>query len=884
MFLSIRQPIWLLPLLVLLPLIYLIGWRSLVYLRPLRRSMVYVVRSIVVVLLVLAVAGVNLVRTTDALSVVFLVDQSDSVGADNIAKEHDWITSALQTMGTNDRAAVVAFGKNTVIERLTGPGKDAPNWNGVPSASATDIAGALRLGMGLLTNDSTKRVILLSDGAETNGQALTEAQIAASTGVHVDTVTLKAEQHNEVLLGDLVTPNALRQGENFDLRVNVQSTITGTAHIKIYADNTLVADQPVTLVPGSNNFTLPQKAGERGFRNYRAVVEPATPGMDTYTQNNEMSAYAVILGKPKVLVVDDTKSRTDTTAVSDGSETDALVNALKSGDIEITQTGAQNLPTDVSGYHDVDTVILVNVAANSLGDDRMRALQQFVQNQGGGLVAIGGDNSFGLGGYFRTPLEETLPVEMELKGKKETPSIGLILVIDKSGSMGELFNGVSKMQLAKEAAIRTVDILTAQDQIGVIAFDETPRWIVQPQYVKDKKAIQDAISGIRPSGGTRIFEPLQAAVDSSLGLNTKVKHIILMTDGMAAQSDYTQLLQKMVGGKITLTTVAVGNDADVNLLKSLAEKGKGRFYYTDNPNTVPTILTKETVLISRSYLIEETFKPALVNMSPILTTIDPKALPNLRGYVAATPKATAEVILQSNQIDPILVQWQYGLGRSVAWLSDAKARWSADWLSWSDFAKFWSQTVQWTLPKVQDRNLQSRVEVANGHGTITVDAVDSNGQYRNFAPTKATVTSPTGEKQEVTLDQVAPGQYQGGFTAGQEGAYSVDLQQSDKSDASKVLSQQMTGVVVPYSAEYRSVGPEAQSLMQQLATKTNGRAGIKPEDAFAHNLPLNTSAQDISLWLLVAAVVLFLFDVGLRRIFVTWRDLQLGLSSLLKRG
>ena len=346
-------------------------------------------------------------------------------------------------------------------------------------------------------------------------------------------------------------------------------------------------------------------------------------------------------------------------------------------------------------------------------------MKTYVQNYGGGLVVAGGEQSYGPGSYARTPFEEMLPVRMDLRGKSISASTALILVIDTSGSMGGGPGGASKMDLAKEAAISAAELLGEYDQIGVVAFEDQPRWAIPPTPATDLGVVQAAIAEMQPGGGTEIYPAVKMAHEGLAPIDAKVKHIILLTDGEAPRGDYPGLTAQMKAANITLSTIGIGSDADTALLQELAQLGNGRYYDGNDPFDLPRLIVKETQQVQRAAIVEEDFKPVRISSSPALEGIDLNNMPQLRGYVATTPKPQSSIVLVSRQIDPVLAEWQYGLGRVIAWTSDVRNRWSSRWIEWSDFGRFWAQVVKRTTRPPEDPNRQVAVKIDGNRARIT---------------------------------------------------------------------------------------------------------------------------------------------------------------------
>ncbi|MEO8394573.1 MAG: glutamine amidotransferase, partial [Chloroflexota bacterium] len=306
----------------------------------------------------------------------------------------------------------------------------------------------------------------------------------------------------------------------------------------------------------------------------------------------------------------------------------------------------------------------------------------------------------------------------------------------------------------------------------------------------------------------------------------------------------------------------------------------GNFHPVTTVETIPAIFAQETVLASRSYIIEKQFVPTVTAGSPIMSGID--AAPPLLGYVATTAKQTAQVILRTGDSfnDPILASWQYGLGRSVAFTSDATARWGANWVSWADFARFWSQTVRWTITEGTNNNVEAQVVMDGEQAKLVVDARDADGNFLNGLNLHSSLLSPNraaGDPSTVlTLQQVAPGRYEAAFDPSSEGAYLLTL-----TDDQQTIKQ-TTGWVMSYSPEYR---PQGASILPDIAGLTGGKSlADDPSAVFTHDLVAQASLTPIAPFLLLIALLLLPFDVAVRRLLVTRTDLVRARDALLRRG
>jgi len=509
----------------------------------------------------------------------------------------------------------------------------------------------------------------------------------------------------------------------------------------------------------------------------------------------------------------------------------------------------------------------------------MAALQAYVRDLGGGLTAVGGPDSFGMGGYFGTPLEETLPVDMQIQDEQRFPSVSLVLVIDRSGSMATEEDGVTKIQLAAEGAVRALELLHAADEMTLIPVDEAADEVIGPVTAAGR---DEAIERIRAlgAGGGGIFmrTGLEAAAavlaESDNDVAHEVRHIIVLADGADAEQKegVPELIGELTAQGITVSMVSIGDGPDTPWLREMAALGNGRFHLTDRAANLPQIFTQETAAIQRNYLVEERFFPTQTTASPILNGIP--STPPLYGYVATSAKDTAQVALATHLDDPLLATWQYGLGRAAAWTSDATGRWGRDWVRWDGYATFWNQAVRWTFGNRATGGLSVAVRPDGDQARLTVDAQDDGGAFLNDLALTANVVDPAGETQTVALQPVAPGRYEGVFTPRAEGAYFVGV-----GDAAGDLGA-TTGWVLGYSPEYADLDGNP-ALLTAIQTAAGGRAlavaggdGPGPSAVFDHDLAAAPVARPIWPWLTLAATLLLPLDIAARRLTLTRQDWQ----------
>ena len=460
-----------------------------------------------------------------------------------------------------------------------------------------------------------------------------------------------------------------------------------------------------------------------------------------------------------------------------------------------------------------DLIILSDVEARYISRSAMRAVETYVRDYGGGFLMVGGEHSFGPGGYDETPLEDISPVEFDMQRQREMPSLSLALVIDRSGSMDGL-----KMEMAKDAAKAVVDMLGPQDYVGVLAFDTVVDTVVRMQPATNRARIRSDIGRIGPGGGTDIFPGLQEAYLQLTAQPSRLKHVILLTDGQAPWDGIADLTSMMRADGITVSTVGVGREADRALLEMIAELGGGRFYQTNDPNNIPQIFVQETSQVARTNLVEEPFRAVVNRRSQAIRGISWEGSPYLLGYVSTRAKRGAEVILETERGEPLYARWRLGLGRVAVFTSDIKNRWAVEWVRNRIYPQFWAQVAR-DLMRIETENvLAMDAEVSEGRARILVDAVDEMDRFINGLDSSVEVTMPDGSQRRVDLQQTAAGRYEVEFELEEYGAYQLFAEHEYEGDTLAVSIGSLTN---PYPDEYLTFEPN-WDLGQRVASLTLG--------------------------------------------------------------
>ncbi|MGH7276913.1 MAG: VWA domain-containing protein [Candidatus Rokuibacteriota bacterium] len=807
-------------------------------------------RGAFVAVLFLTLLRPVLPRWVDRMNVVFLLDLSDSVSLAARERAYRFVAEAARSMKSGDRHSVIVFGESAVVDQplAARPSIDRPKAQ--VDGRGTNIFQAIQLALAILPPRHANRIVMLTDGRQNAGNALSGAQAARDAGADLYYVAAPLTFTQEVIAEAMVLPREVKYGEPFQAKVVAWSHRDTPGRLSLFRNGEFLGSQVVRLSAGKNVFSYRQALDASGIHVYQAAIE--VDG-DTIEDNNRAVGTVVVRGRPQVLLAD-----------RDRTHAQSLTGALRSQNIEVTVVEPPAIPTDLAGLQKYDGIVLSNVSSLKLTRPQMANIRDYVRDHGGGLLMIGGEESFGLGGYYRTPIEEALPVTMEVKQKVEIPSLAVVLSIDRSGSMAmSTDEKVTKLDLAKEAAHLVVDLLDERNEVGVMSWDTEFLWDAPVRQARDRLAIHHAIATIKAGGGTDGYPALKESYAVLFERPALLKHVIFLSDGQMTRGDFQGLLRRMAKDKITVSTVAIGKDADVQLMVDIAKWGRGRFYYTEDSQTIPRIFTLETQLASKASLIEQPFKPQLTAPNhEAMQEIDWKNVPPLGGYVATTLKSTAELALMSHQEDPVLATWRYGLGRAAAFTSDAKAKWGVLWLRWRDFNKFWSQLVRWTLRSGSRSDTVAIVERRDNAGEITLDAVDAKGEFINFLDSQVGVVAPNRERTVIDLEQVGPGRYRGRFPASQEGVYLVGMAQRR---GDRVIGSQLAGLVVPYAQELRDLGVD-EALLRELAELTGGAALEAPREAFLRSRRQSRIAVEIWPWLVGLVAVGLIPDIALRRL------------------
>lgn len=833
-----------------------------------QRVLTVLLRVIFVALLALGLARPARSADTDKICTVYLVDVSDSVSDDALEDARQEVAMAFEKKRQDDLVRVVTFAhrprllaevraedgqlvKPPTIERHTGPdGK--PGKHG----AASNLQAALQLAYGLYPPGYLRRGVLISDGVQTEGDLLAEANRAIDYGVKLHTIPYTRPVPGEVAVRGLRMPERVKVGETFEIHADIYASRATKASLRLKQGETLNALDPIKeleLKAGPNDIVFKSVVRIAGEVTYSLEMDKV--GSDRFTQNNHYATTVEVPGRPQVLYVDSTPQYAG-----------PMTSALTAQQYDVDVRPPTGFPGSLKELERYDFVIVSDVPKELMSLQSQQLLEAYVRDLGGGFLFAGGENGYGLGGWYRTTIARMLPVRMETSVVEEMPAVAMVLVLDRSGSMTGL-----PIEMAKQAAKATVDVLAPTDVIEVIAFDSNPMRYVKMQPARNRSRIRGLISRIQPGGGTEIFPALDAAYNDMLVTQARKKHVILLTDGKASHSGIRELVTAMIAEAITVTTVGLGGEVDEPLLKMIADVGGGRYHPVPDPQSLPRIFTKETEMISRAAAVEEWFPVTQVGYANFLRRIDVRTAPYLHGYVSTKMKPPPAVeLLTSDTEEPILARWRVGTGWVLAWTSDIKARWAVEWITWPGFEKFWGQLVREHMRQKDRRELDMRAEIIDGELRASVDAFTVDERFDNNLQSTLKVIGPEpkGDERAVPMRQIAPGRYEARLRLDKYGSFLLRAEHLRKQEDGSLKSVALSfgHVSNPYPLEYASFKTDS-AVLERAAGITGGR--FDPEDrrvAFSPDGEKITYHEDLWPYSIMGAIGVFLLDLLLRRV------------------
>ncbi|OUU21463.1 MAG: hypothetical protein CBC13_09060 [Planctomycetia bacterium TMED53] len=810
---------------------------------PQVRNSSLTLRVVAVLLLVASLAGVSLDRDGDGLTLVILRDLSDSVSRLETDAALEEISRRLGTLKTPDQVALISFGGDPALEQglalRLGPGKQV-----TLDQSATDISSAFRYAASFLSANAPgggKRVILLSDGNPTEGDVIREARNLAVAGISVDVWPLIYDRVNEVLLESVSAPQEVEPGQTYEIDAVIESTVDTTAMVTLLEGNSAIATKEVLVGAGRNRVSFPV-ISEKGTKRFQILLEPAE-GTDSIQVNNAGSVLVTSRENSRVLLVS-----------ADGQS--PIGEYLSGSQILVEQIPVSGLSSVVTDYTNYSAVILDNVSYFSMRKETAQLLERLVYSNGLGLLMVGGADSFGAGGWKGTPVEEALPVTMDIRQRKIIPNGALAIILHTCEfPQGNLW--------ARQISMSALDALTAKDYFGLLIYKNgVDGWGIPMRLCEDKESLKSIINTLSPEDMLQFTPSMQLALTGLNSVDAYSKHMIIISDGDPVLPSEA-LLQGYVDQGIKISTICIqphsGQFPELTLRK-IAKTTGGRFYRMDDPTQLPRIFFREALQVRKNLIDESTFQPVIGESAGPIQGLD--SFPPIEGIVLTTTKPLATEVLLNDEEDPLVSLYRHGIGISAVFTSDSGERWSSAWSGWEGNPTFWAQMVR-TISRPDDSGaLQAVTKVDGRGGVILLDAIDEAGQFVDGLDLKGSVINPDLKSQEIEITQDGPGRYIGNFPVRQQGDYLVRIEGAFPDGSSAGLTRTFS---VGYPAEFRSLRSD-EELLGEIALESGGRIIDDQTDLLERSSNISSSQQPLWPLLIRVALLLFFVDVVIRRI------------------
>lgn len=835
---------WLL--LLIIPLILLALWPVMRLPKARRftanRKISLALHSVILVLLTALLANMTVYRNRDEINTIILADLSAST-EDSYDAVRVYTEELAASAGEKDRVGVVTYAKGAVyVSELSEDSEEV--WRkfteseAAPEESATNLEEALYYAESLLDDKENQRIIILSDGLQTDGDALAAAKVLAERGVRVDAVCLPVKASGyEMQINSLSHPGKLNTGETVELKAVVQSNYEGSAEIRFLDNGTVISRRIVTVKEGLTEFTEEFTPDSLGVHEISVRIVPVK---NDIAKNNVAYSWLEVGGKGSLLLVDGT-----------GRES-MYLNNLLSEEYSVTEIA----PEEAEGYMNqlaaYQGVILMNVSNADLPEGFDEALETYVEKYGGGLLVSGGGNTYAYGSMTETAFEEFLPITLE-QGEEQTTA--MMLIVDSSSSMQGLNH-----QMAIQGTIQCIETLSDTDYVGVLTFDKTVNIIYDLASMEYEDEIIAAVEQIELGRGTYMTDATQEAFNQLKDFEADNKHVIILSDGEPQDSGYIRVIKQMAANGITVSAIAVGQGADRRIMQVIAETGGGNYYYAASVNDLPEIMVEETVSAIDSYRQTGTFPITVASYSTLLNGVNTESLPAVSGYMTTFLKKNAEQYLTVNGGEPLYVQWNYGSGKVGCFTADLRGSDTGELFESEDGCQLIRNMVYGVL-RSDGAVTALQVEATAGNNSATVEV---SASLEGRESLKVTVLSPEGSEQTVDVKLTTKGNYQGEFDISKEGVYTITVTHLDS--AGKLLDFTQEYLASSYSAEYDSfIAEDGESLLLQVCEATGGTMAYTAASLGSFEGKVVEQTIDPTVPMLVAILILFLADIAVRK-------------------
>jgi Ca-activated chloride channel homolog len=817
---------------VLLALLLPLGWAAWEW-RGSARRLALGLKAAAFVCIVLALSGPRLMVYQTKVAVAVLADTSASVSPEDLARESG-IASEVQRGHGRHWTRIMPFARGTRLTALEEKTKNG--WQLRQTAGAagrgTDLESAIRDGAAALPAGMVPRLLLISDGNENLGSVARAIWQARQLGVPIDTVALAGRPKPGLRLESVTIPGQVFSGERFPIDVAVEAPRAAHARVALTAEGKTIGTSEVDLAAGVNHLRLQASVNSVGAIALAGKISASDLGEARFEDS-------VTLRSPRVLLVSRDPAASE----------EHIIRALHANQFEVQQAPG-GIPPKID---DFQLVVINNWDMESIPAPAKASLEDYVK-KGGGLVWIAGERNIYVDkkGKPEDPLERSLPAKLAPPRSPEGTAV--VLIIDKSSSMEG-----RKIELARLAAIGVVENLRPIDSVGVLIFDNSFQWAVPIRRAEDRATIKKLISGITPDGGTQIAPALTEAYQRVLPQTAMYKHIVLLTDGISEEGDSMTLTKEALANHVTISTVGLGQDVNRAFLEKVAANADGKSYFLNDPAGLEQLLLRDVEEHTGVTAVEKPITPKVIKQAEILDGVGMDSAPQLKGYVRFVSRPTSDTILMADREDPLLVRWQYGLGRVAVFTSDAKNRWAANWVQWTGFDKLWANIFRDLLPHAPQSETTADFDRASDE--LVVDYRLSRSVEEPAKTPDIFVLGPDGFHAPLKMGKVAAGHYRGRLGIGQnQGLFRVRPLVESRAFPEVGFYRQ--------EDEMQEFGNNEQ-LLRQIATSTGGRYGVKAGDVFeagGRSIPAK-----MELWpgMLALALALNLLELVMRK----WKGL-----------
>ncbi len=803
-----------------LPIAWLIWeWR-----RHTRRTPI-ILKAITMLLGILALSE-PVVETRDRkVSLAAIVDTSASIPDEDLVKASNYLKQIDSAKGDNT-LDVIPFAR---APRALSPQESGLTLSRTSGAAGrgTNLESPVREALASLPAGMIHRLVLVSDGNENDGAVTRAAWQAQQLGIPIDTIALPGRTQPQLQTRAVGIPGAVFTGEKFPVDLTIFSPKATAATVELAAEGKTLGTHQVALTQGENRIRIRTALNAAGAIDLSGRIVAAGMGESRFEN-------AVAVRRPKVLWISEDPAGTEENIVS-------VLNANK-----FEYVPAKTLPASLD---DAQLIVFNNDNLEAMSPYNKQRVEDFVQRGGGALVIAGERNVYvEHKNQPEDPLERTFPAKLAPPRSPEGTCV--ILIVDKSSSMEG-----KKIELARSAATGVVDNLRPEDYVGVLMFDNSFQWAIPIRKADDKPLLRRLIAGITPDGGTQIAPALNESYRRIVPVSATYRHIVLLTDGISEEGDSLTLSREAANNRVTISTVGLGQDVNRAYLEKIAVNAKGKSYFLNDPSGLEQILLKDVKEHTGTTAVEKDIKAVVRHASDLLDKVDIPSAPALAGYVRFDLKPTAESILEVDEKDPLLVHWQYGLGRSAVFASDAKSRWAASWVKWNGFDRLWTNIFRDLLPHGNDSEAIARYDAANEE--LVVDYQLSNRAAEPAAIPELYAIGPSDFKKPMEVQRVAPGSYRARVRIGTlEGLFRVRPLNETRTFPEVGLYRQESEL-----ADYGS----NEALLKSIAQSTGGRFNPSAKQMFDTGGRYIDSS--IRLWpgLLALAVLLNLIELTLRK-------------------